>query len=84
MRPDDICKTCADRGVKITITDLDDLVLVKGTREALEFLAKLLLAQAEASDSGFQISPSGAGRALFTEESTRGLYIARVDDADPR
>lgn len=77
--PDRVCATYADRDVKLTITDLEDLVLIRGSREALRFLAELLLAQAEADDSGFHISPQGAGQALFSPESTRGLYIDRTD-----
>lgn len=81
MSPDDVCGKYADRNVKISITDLEDLVLIKGTKEGLEFLGELLLAQAKFRDSGFQMCPSGAGNALFTADSTRGLYIKRIDPA---
>lgn len=76
--PDEVCSEYADREVQITLTDLDELILIRGTKSGLRFLAELLLAQADAQDTGFQISPNGAGKALFTPESTRGLYIDRI------
>ena len=81
MSPDEVCAKYADLNVKISITDLEDFVLIKGTKEGLKFLGELLLAQANFRDSGFQMSPSGAGNALFTADSTRGLYIERIDPA---
>ncbi|HEV8581370.1 MAG TPA: hypothetical protein VGX68_20075 [Thermoanaerobaculia bacterium] len=83
MTPDEISEEFAKAGVKISVRDLDELILIEGNRQALEFLGRLLIAQAEStSDCGFQFSPSGPGSALFTLDSTRGFYIhLKHDDA---
>ncbi len=79
--PDDVCEKYADLGVKITVTDLDDeLVLFKGTKKGLEFLAELFWAQAQDMElDSNHISPQNPGSVLFTRVSTRGIYIRRVD-----
>ena len=79
--PDDICEKYADLGVKVTVTDLDDeLVLFKATREGLEFLAELFWAQAHDPErDSNHLSPRNPGSDLFTKESTRGIYIRRID-----
>ena len=80
MSPDKICADYAERGAKLTVEMLDgDTVLIKGNREALEFLADLLRAQAHAADDGFQISPNGAGSSLFASGSKYGLYVLRLE-----
>ena len=81
--PDEICAAYAKRRIKITIRTLDDdedVVLIEGTRDALEFLGHLLLAQAACPDCGFQLSPGGAGKALFSIESTKGVYLHRLPE----
>jgi len=81
MSPDEVCGKYADLGIKITVTDLDkDVVLVEGTKEGLEFLAELFWAQAhDTEDDAKQLWPTGPGNILFTEKSTRGFYIRRID-----
>jgi hypothetical protein len=76
--PDSLCAAYASKKIKITIRALgeeEDMILIEGKREGLEFLGKLLLAQASFEDCGFQLSPSSAGKALFSKESTKGIYI---------
>lgn len=79
MLPEDVLDEFADRGVQLNIKHLDDdTVLVEADRESLEFLSRLFIAQARSDDCGFQIGPSGAGSALFTDSATLGLYVHRV------
>ena len=77
--PDDLMGEFAASGAKVTFRMLDGkTALIEGSAEALSFLGRLLLAQAQfAQDSGFQIAPNGAGSAVFTAQSTLGLYIHR-------
>lgn len=84
MTPDKICEHFAQTGGKLTVKDLDELVLIEGDPAALEFLGRLLIAQAQFErDCGFEISPAGPGMALFTKDSTRGFYI-HVKHAESR
>jgi hypothetical protein len=77
--PDEICSSAYDKGVRFTIqTSDEEYILIEGTKEALEFLGNLIIAQAENHDCGFQLSPKGAGKALFVEGSETGLYIHRI------
>ena len=78
MQPDDICREYCERAIKLRINNLDDVVLVEGTAEALEFLGKLFLAQAQAIDDGFEIAPTGPGEYFFDPMSEKGVYIHRV------
>jgi hypothetical protein len=80
MTPDEICEKFAAREVKITCRMLeDDLVLLEGTREGLEMLGNLILAQAKFDqDCGIELSPIGAGSALFNRNSDKGICIHRV------
>lgn len=83
MTPDEICVAFFDTGCKITIKDLDELVLIEGNSTALEFLANLILAQVRCKkDCGFEISPTGPGNALFSADSNRGLYIHLTHEGD--
>ena len=81
MSPDEVCVKYADLGIKITVTDLDkDLVLFKGTKEGLEFVAELFWAQAHDTEHDSKhISPTGPGNILFTKKSTRGFYIRLIE-----
>ena len=79
MHPDDICKEFSERLIQLNIRDLDDVVLVEGTAEALEFLGKLFLAQARTLDDGFEIAPNGPGEYFFNPMSEKGIYIHRLD-----
>ena len=81
MRPDDVCREYSGRVIKLIIRNLDDdLVLVEGTAETLEFFGKLLLAQSRAQDDGFEISPNGPGAYFFDPASEKGVYIHRLDE----
>src|SRR5579871_1898005 len=86
--PDRLCTAYAARKVKLTVRTLpedDNVILIESSPEALEFLGQLLLAQAAAPDCGFQLDPHGAGKALFSAASTKGLYIHRLAcGADPQ
>ena len=88
MKPDEVCDSYADRGVRLSIAMLDEtMILVEGDRTSLEFLAALIGAQAcFDKDCGFSIDPNGAGSAFFVEGSKLGLYIhltGRGSDIDP-
>lgn len=80
--PDEVCEFCADKGIKVTIRRMPEdpeYFLIEGDTEALEFLGQLLIAQARFEmDRAFQISPNGAGSALFGKESDTGIYIHRL------
>jgi hypothetical protein len=78
--PDQVCATFAAGDGQITIKMLGtENILIEGSAAALEFLGKLLHAQATfSSNCGFQISPTGAGNALFSESSSLGIYIHRL------
>jgi hypothetical protein len=76
--PDSVSEEFAESGAKLTVRNLNrSYVLIEGDRRALEFLARLIMAQAAygEKDCGFQFSPRGPGNALFTKDSTRGFYI---------
>ena len=81
MKPDDVCERHSDRGVKLSISLLDEgMVLVEGDRSSLEFLAELIKAQARyESDCGFSIQPGGAGSLFFGKDSKLGIYIHRTN-----
>jgi len=81
--PDAVCERYADRNIKVTCRLLNGVLLLEGSREALEFLGNLLIAQANFDrDCGFHIAPNGAGGALFSGKSDVGLYIHRLPCAD--
>ena len=72
--------TCRRYEVRLSIGDLDsEYLLIKGSKLGLQFLRELLLAQAEANDTGFRISRMGPGEIYFSPGSTRGLYIERTN-----
>lgn len=79
ITPDDVCNEYAERPVRLQPTDLGEVVLIEGTRESLEVLAKLLAAQATAADDGFEISPRGPGSYFFDPASEKGFYIHRKE-----
>jgi hypothetical protein len=80
--PDRVCAEYAKRNVKIAVRSLEgeeDVIVIEGAREGLEFLGQLLLAQAASKNCGFQLGPPGAGKALFAPEATKGIYIHRIN-----
>jgi hypothetical protein len=82
--PDRSSAEMADRGLQVSVRLLDaEHVLLEGSAEALEAFASIISAQARfAADCGFQLSPAGPGSALFTPESTLGLYVHRLPCTD--
>lgn len=78
--PDYVCEEYSEKDVKITIKKLNkDFVLIEGDKVSLEFLGKLLIAQANFEDDcGFQMSPDGAGCSFFSNDSKFGIYIHRL------
>lgn len=80
LPPDYICEEYSDSGIRISLKDLDDeVILIEGDKRSLEFLGKLILTQAAyAEDDGFEISPSGAGSSFFAAGS-KGIYIHRTE-----
>lgn len=78
MTPDRVCDEYAERSVRLQVKDLGEVVLIEGNRESLEFLAKLIAAQAATHDDGFEISPNGAGSLFFDPASEKGFYIHRT------
>jgi hypothetical protein len=54
-------------------------VLIEGDKDALRFLADLILAQID-SDYGcnLDIHPNGAGSKHFSNASTSGIYVHRL------
>ncbi|HEX2061320.1 MAG TPA: hypothetical protein VHK90_11310 [Thermoanaerobaculia bacterium] len=83
MKPDDVCKEYGTRPIKLQVRDLGDVILVEGTREALEFLGKVFIAQSAANDDGFEIGPRGPGEYFFDPRAEKGFYIHRMDDTEP-
>jgi hypothetical protein len=71
MGPDDVCLEYAQRAVKLSISDLGAVMLIEGSREALEFLGKLLIEQARAADDGFEISPMDPALTVLTQVRQR-------------
>jgi hypothetical protein len=77
MGPDDVCREYGERPINLTIRDLGTVMLIEGSCESLEFLGKLLIEQARATDDGFELSPNGPGSYFFDTGSTKGVYIHR-------
>ncbi|MDD9951829.1 MAG: hypothetical protein OXT67_09715 [Zetaproteobacteria bacterium] len=77
----DITSKYADKGVSLSFSILEDeLVLIQGSKVSLEFLGNLLLTLASSSDeSSVQLSPRGAGKHFFDDQSKLGLYLNKVE-----
>ena len=86
ISPDQICLKASNNEVKIRISKIKDdqnLILIEGKKEELEFLGQLLISQANfEKDCGFCISPKGAGSSLFANNSNLGVYIHRLPCLD--
>ena len=50
-------------------------VLIEGDKNAILFLADLMLAQTLDSDCGVGISPTGPGNVFFSRQSELGIYV---------
>jgi hypothetical protein len=74
-----VCERYAGKADNVCIRQLDEqTVLIEGSKESLEFLGALLVAQAHSqTDCGVQISPNGPGSCFFGEGSL-GIYVHRV------
>ncbi len=85
-RPDDVCAVYTATGVRLRTADLGEgIVLIEGDADALQFLGKLLLAQAKyRPDCGFFISPKGPGHRFFERRSRYGFYIHRLPCTEER
>jgi len=82
--PDNICELYSGKGVRLSLEVKAGgdgaYLLVEGDTQSLEFLGNLILSQAQfRGDCGFQILPSGAGKAFFSRNDGLGLYIHRVN-----
>lgn len=71
------------RPIRLQLRDLGEVILIEGTREALEFLGKVLIAQSTAKDDGFEIAPRGPDEYFFDRRAEKGFYIHRVDEPEP-
>ena len=67
------------RNPKIALRKLNKrTILIEGNPAGLKYLGHLLIAHADSSDCGDQMSPTGAGSRLFSKGATLGLYLHRV------
>jgi hypothetical protein len=78
--PDQVCGEARDTKFTVKVLPEDkSIFLIEGNRAAFHFLSDLFAAHAEfEKDCGFQFAPAGSGSALFTKESTYGLYLHRL------
>ncbi len=80
--PDMVFQKYANQKINLTIKLMEEdkkYVLIEGSREALEFLAKLLTSQAKfKKDCSIFFSPKGPGFKFFSKKSKLGLYIHRI------
>jgi hypothetical protein len=56
-----------------------DYILIEGESQALEFLGKVIIAQAKFKrHCDFDMGPKSAGCAFFKKNSTHGIYVHRL------
>jgi len=79
MTPDAVCDEYGDQPIRLQVKDLGEVILIEGSRESLEFFAKVVAAQAVAKDDGFEISPRGPGNYFFDPTSEKGFFIHRLE-----
>jgi hypothetical protein len=81
---DRVCDDYSIRGVRLHLSTIDGAVLIEGDSTSLEFLGKLLLAQASPAENSShkQLSPSGAGKIFFAPNSQLGIYVHRLPCPD--
>ena len=89
MIPDNVCAKYADTKdmkkftIQVYKKNGADMVLIEGEAEALEFIGKVIIAQAKfKKDCSFFMGPSTAGKTFFTKNSTHGIYIHRLPCLD--
>ena len=78
--PDDVCRDYFHKKLNLTVKPMDEnYILIEGDTDSLEFLGKLIIAQANFQDDcGFQIAPHSAGCAHFSKDAELGFYIHRL------
>ena len=77
--PDSVCKAYANKDIKIRCRSKERWIEIEGSKKSLEFIGKLILAQAKyKNDCGFQISPYDGGNRFFAPHAKKGLYIHRL------
>jgi hypothetical protein len=84
--PDRVCENRPDH-VQIKVHPLPEdpnVVLIEADADGFRFLSEVFAAEAIAEDCGFQISPSGAGSAIFAPESKLGFYLHRIPCKTPQ
>jgi hypothetical protein len=80
--PDEVCDRFAREGGSVLVRLLDrETILIEAGPRGLLFLSSLFKSMVDFSDDGFELSPRGAGSALFRKGSTKGIYIHRVPEA---
>jgi hypothetical protein len=78
--PDLIHLEYQNKTIEIKIETIEDYVVIRGNKDTLEFIGKLILAQsAFKEDDSYFIHPNGAGNKFFSKESKLGIYIKRED-----
>ena len=90
IRPDDVSDIFPEGAIKLTTRLLPAIskndvpvVEIEGDALSLEYLAKLISAQAAFPlDCGYGIAPRGAGNVFFKKGSTIGIYIHRLPCMD--
>jgi hypothetical protein len=77
--PDEVCAAFAGKANDLYVKQLDDeTVMIQGSKESLEFLGRLLVAQSSFDgDCGVQIGPGGPG-STFLAPGSLGIYVHRV------
>jgi hypothetical protein len=85
--PDDVCAEYANKSTSLRIDfqtykdeeSSESYVIIEGDKNSLEFLGKLLIAQANFNtDCHIAIHPNGPGQSHFVEETTIGVQIHRL------
>ena len=90
IRPDDVLDEFPEGRIVLTTRTIPPLsagdvpmIEIEGDAEALRFLGRLILAQADFPlDCGYGISPRGAGRIVFSANAELGIYIHRLPCMD--
>ena len=90
IRPDDVSGEFPEGSIQLTTRMLPPecdgdvpSVEIEGDARSLEYLGKLILAQAAFDmDCGYGISPKGGGSAFFGGAAGVGIYIHRLPCMD--
>ena len=89
VRPDDVSDEYPEGSIRlmtrITPPESEGVptLVIEGDAQSLEYLAKVILAQARFPlDCGYGIDPKGAGNAFFSPKAEVGIYIHRLPCMD--